>query len=68
MSQPTMRHTNVLDESNSISTTVSIELPQLAVDPMIARMLEQGGTTAFILALAVLVGMLNRFVETIKKQ
>jgi len=59
---------NMLTKSQISGTTISVQLPQLAIDPGLAKILEQGGTTAFILALAFLVGMLTRFVETVKKQ
>jgi len=68
MIKPITFQTSTLTKSQTIGTTISVQVPQLSIDPILAKILEQGGTIAFILALAILVGMLTRFVETVKKQ
>ena len=67
MSRPAASYANAPIKSHPIGTTVSVQVPQLSIDPKLAKILEQGGTIAFILALAFLIGMLTRFVETVKK-
>jgi len=68
MTMLTISQASTLTKSQTVGTTISVQVPQLSIDPTLARILEQGGVIAFVLALAVLVGMLTRFVETVKKQ
>jgi hypothetical protein len=68
MTKPITSQPSTLTKSQTIGTTISVQVPQLSIDSTLTKILEQGGSIAFILALAVLVGMLTRFVETVKKQ